>query len=78
MRERFYLSGQHTEEDEDEHPLESVGNGEEIGCEGSLVENVQHAKCPGGAQDEQKGKGTTSTGPGRTIYGFVIVSHILT
>lgn len=57
------LSGQHTEEDEDEHPLESVGNGEEIGCEGSLVENVQHAKCPGGAQDEQKGKGTTSTGP---------------
>lgn len=37
---RFYLSGQHAEEDEDEHPLEGVGDGEQIGSEGGLIEDV--------------------------------------
>lgn len=38
-----YLSGQDTEEDEDEHPLEGVGDGEQIRSEGGLMEDVQHS-----------------------------------
>lgn len=57
------LSGQHTEEDKDEHALESVSDGEQIGGEGGLVEDVQHSKGPGGSQHEQQGQGTTGTGP---------------
>lgn len=37
------LSGQDTEEDEDEHPLEGVGDGEQIRSEGGLMEDVQHS-----------------------------------
>lgn len=61
---KCYLSGQDAEEDEDEHPLEGVGDGEQIGSEGGLVEDVQHSKGPGGSQHEQQGHGTTGTGPG--------------
>lgn len=58
-----YLSGQDAEEDEDEHALEGVGDGEQIGGEGGLVEDVQHSKGPGGSQHEQQGYGTAGAGP---------------
>ena len=58
-----YLSGQDTEEDEDEHALEGVGDGEQIGSEGGLIEDVQHSKGPGGSQHEQQSQGTTGAGP---------------
>lgn len=48
-----YLSGQHAEEDEYEHSLEGVGDGEQISRQGRLVENVQNSKGPGGAEHEQ-------------------------
>lgn len=67
MKERqlkCYLSGQDAQEDEDEHPLEGVGDGEQIGSEGGLIEDVEHSKGPGGSQHEQQGHGTTGTGPG--------------
>lgn len=62
-----YLSGQHTEEDENEHPLEGVGDGEQIGSEGCLIENVQDSKRPGGTEHKQQSQGTTGTGPEREI-----------
>lgn len=61
--EERYLSGQDTEEDEDEHPLEGVGDGEQIGSQGGLVEDVQHSEGPGGSQHEQQSHGTAGTGP---------------
>lgn len=57
------LSGQHTEENENEHPLEGVGDGEQIGSEGCLIENVQDSKSPGGTEHKQQSQGTTGTGP---------------
>lgn len=61
-RER-YLSGQDAEEDEDEHPLEGVGDGEKIGSQGGLIEDVQHSEGPGGSQHKQQSQGTAGTGP---------------
>ena len=58
-----YLSGQHAEEDEDEHALEGVGEGEQVGSEGGLVEDVQHSEGPGGPQHEQQGQGSAGTRP---------------
>jgi len=52
-----YLSGQDAEEDEDEHALEGVGDGEQVGGEGGLVEDVDHAERPGGPQHEQQRQG---------------------
>lgn len=61
---KCYLSGQDAEEDEDEHALEGIGDGEQIGSEGGLIEDMQHSKGPGGSQHEQQSHGTTGTGPG--------------
>lgn len=61
-----HLSGEDAKEDEDEHPLEGVGDGEQIGREGGLVEDVQHSEGPGGSQHEQQGHGAAGTGPGAT------------
>ena len=59
-----YLSGQDAEEDEDEHALEGVGDGEQVGGQGGLVEDMEQAKRPGGPQHEQQGQGPAGTGPG--------------
>lgn len=63
-RPKCYLSGQDAEEDEDEHALEGIGDGEQIGSEGGLIEDMQHSKGPGGSQHEQQSHGTAGTGPG--------------
>lgn len=60
---RRYLSGQHAEEDEEEHPLKGVADGEQVGSQGGLVEDVQHPKGPGDSQHEEQGHGTTGAGP---------------
>lgn len=57
------LSGQDTEEDEDEHPLESIGDGEQISSEGGLIEDVQHSESPGGPQHKQQSQCTAGTRP---------------
>lgn len=48
-----YLSGEHAEEDEDEHSLKGVCDREQIGGERRLVENMQHSEGPGGAEHKQ-------------------------
>lgn len=58
-----YLSRQHAEEDEDEHALEGVGDGEQVGSEGGLVKDVQHSKGPGGSQHKQQRHGTAGARP---------------
>lgn len=57
------LSGQDAEEDEDEHPLEGIGDGEQVGSEGGLIEDVQHSQGPGGSQHEEQSQGTAGAGP---------------
>lgn len=58
-----YLSGQHAEEDEDEHALEGVADGEQVGGEGGLMEDVQHSQGPGGSQHEEQGHSTAGARP---------------
>ena len=58
-----HLSWQDAEEDEDEHALEGVGDGEQVGGEGGLVEDVEQAERPGGPQHEEEGQGPAGTGP---------------
>lgn len=69
------LSGQDTEEDEDEHPLEGVGDGEEVGGEGGLVKDVEHAERPGGSENEQQGESPASTGPDVFIVAYIRLFH---
>ena len=66
-----YLSGQHTEEDEDEHSLKGVCEGEQVGSEGRLMENVQHSKGPCGAEHKQQSHGTAGAGPGVCVLGNI-------
>lgn len=68
-----YLSGQDAQEDEDEHALEGVGDGEEIGSEGGFVEDVQHAEGPGRSQHEEQGQSTAGTRPGGYYSDFSAV-----
>lgn len=62
-RAQRYLSGQHAEEDEEEHALKGVADGEQVGSQGGLVEDVQHPEGPGDSQHEEQGHGTTGAGP---------------
>lgn len=62
--ENLHLSGQHTEEDKDEHPLEGVGDGEQVRSEGGLVQDVQDPEGPGGPEHEEQSEGPAGTGPG--------------
>lgn len=55
------LSGQHTKEDEDKHPLKSVTEGEQISGECGLMEDVQHSERPSGTEDKKQGQSTAST-----------------
>lgn len=57
------LSGQNAEEDEDEHALEGVSDGEQIGSQGGFIKDVQDPEGPRGPQHKQQGHGPTGARP---------------
>lgn len=50
-----YLFLQHTVEDEDEHPLQGVEDGEQVGHDHRALVDIHQAKGPGQAQQAQQG-----------------------
>lgn len=65
----MYLLLQHAVEDEDEHPLQGVEDGEEVSHDHRALVDVHEAEGPGQAQQAQQGDGTDHPGPGRTDAG---------
>ena len=58
-----YLTVEQTVNEEDESPLQTVDNGEQVchdACQGANLENAQH---PGAAQDENLGNGLEGQQP---------------
>lgn len=52
-----YLLLQHTVEDEDEHPLQGVEDGEQVGHDHRALVDIHQAKGPSQAQQAQQGNG---------------------
>lgn len=63
---RCYLLLQHAVEDEDEHALQRVEDGEEVGHDHRALVDVHEAEGPGQAQQAEQGDGADHPGPGGT------------
>ncbi len=81
-----YLLLQSTVEDEDEHALEGVKGGEEVGHDDGALVDVHKAESPGQAQQTQQGYCPDHPGPaeeGETLLmslsheNITIIRHIL-
>jgi len=58
-----HLSGQHTKKDEDEHPLKSIEDCKQIGCNHGALDDVEDPKDPSSPKEEQESESTSGTGP---------------
>lgn len=61
--EDTHLSGQHTKKDEDEHPLKSIEDCKQIGCNHGALDDVEDPKDPSSPKEEQESESTSGTGP---------------
>lgn len=63
---RHYLLLQNTVKNEDEHPLQGVKYGEEVGHDDCALVDVHQSKRPGQSQKTKKSNGTYYPGSAKT------------
>lgn len=75
-RRRPHLLLQYAVKDEDEHALQGVEDGEQVGHDDRALVDVHQAEGPGQAQQTQQGYGSDHPGPEHTTKQRSAVSFL--